>query len=122
VLVDRVEDMIIRGGENVYPKEIENVLYRHPAVLEAAAVGRPDDMLGEEPVALVALRGGFSATSDELIAHCRSSLARFKEPRDPFVLEILPKNAVGKISKQNLRELCSAGAGNLPSMIRTTTV
>ena len=111
VLVDRVKDMIIRGGENIYPKEIENVLYSHPAVIEAAVVGRPDDTFGEEPVAFVALRGGSSATSDELIAHCRSSLARFKVPRDLFILEVLPKNAVGKIAKQNLRELCSAGAG-----------
>ena len=108
VLVDRVKDMIIRGGENIYPKEIENVLYGYPAVLEAAVVGRPDETFGEEPVAFVALRAGSSATPDELIAHCRSSLARFKVPRDLFVLDVLPKNAVGKISKQDLRELCKA--------------
>ena len=70
VLVDRVKDMIIRGGENIYPKEIENVLYRHAAVLEAAVVGRPHDVLGEEPVAFVALRSTASVTSAASLVLC----------------------------------------------------
>jgi acyl-CoA synthetase (AMP-forming)/AMP-acid ligase II len=109
VLVDRVKDMIIRGGENIYPKEIETVLYGHPDVVEAAVVARPDEVFGEEPVAFVALRRGATATPEELVAHCRSSLARYKVPRDVFVLDTLPKNAVGKISKLPLREQLSTG-------------
>jgi long-chain acyl-CoA synthetase len=103
VLVDRVKDMIIRGGENIYPKEIESVLYRHPAVLEAAVVGRPDLVFGEQVAAFVALRPGEQADADELIAHCRSALASYKVPRELTVLPTLPKNAVGKITKPPLR-------------------
>jgi long-chain acyl-CoA synthetase len=117
VLVDRVKDMIIRGGENIYPKEIEDVLYAHPAVLEAAVVGRPDDVYGEEPVAFVALRPGSTTTADELLEHARTTLARFKVPRQLFVLDSLPKNPLGKIVKQPLRDRVSragdgAGAGS----------
>ena len=103
VLVDRLKDMIIRGGENISPKEIEDVLYRHPAVLEAAVVGRPDSVYGEIPVAFVALRPGMTASADELIQHCRSSLAGYKTPREIQVLAALPKNSVGKIVKGALR-------------------
>ena len=102
-LVDRVKDLIIRGGENISPKEIENVLYTHPAVLEAAVVGRPDPVLGEEPVAFVALRPGCDVTADDIVEHGRASLARYKVPRAVFIEEALPKNAVGKISKPDLR-------------------
>jgi acyl-CoA synthetase (AMP-forming)/AMP-acid ligase II len=105
VLVDRVKDMIIRGGENIYPKEIESVLYGHPAVLEAAVVGKTHDVLGEEPVAFVALRSPGAASVDELRALCSSSLARYKVPRDVIILDMLPKNPVGKIAKPVLREL-----------------
>jgi len=103
-LVDRIKDMIIRGGENIYPKEIENVLHAHPAVLEAAVVGQPDPVFGEQPVAFVALRPGFDASPEELIEHCRQLLARYKVPRAAYLEEILPKNAVGKIAKPVLRE------------------
>ena len=68
----------IRGGENIYPKEIEDVLYTHPAVLEAAVVGQPDPVFGEQPVAFVTLRPGFDAVPEDLIEHCRQSLARYK--------------------------------------------
>jgi acyl-CoA synthetase (AMP-forming)/AMP-acid ligase II len=102
-LVDRIKDLIIRGGENISPKEIENVLYTHPAVLEAAVVGRPDPVFGEEPVAFVALRPGCDVTADDIVEHGRSSLARYKAPRAVFVEESLPKNALGKISKPDLR-------------------
>ena len=105
VLVDRVKDMIIRGGENIYPKEIENVLYGHPQVLEAAVVGRQHAVLGEEPVAFVALRKPGSVTPAELLELCSASLARYKVPRDLVILDALPKNAVGKIDKPELRQL-----------------
>jgi long-chain acyl-CoA synthetase len=110
VLVDRVKDMIIRGGENIYPKEIEAALYGHPAVLEAAVVGRPDPVFGEEPVAFVALRPGAAATSDELVEHCRATLARFKVPREVLLEPALPKNPVGKITKGPLRKRLRAAA------------
>jgi acyl-CoA synthetase (AMP-forming)/AMP-acid ligase II len=105
VLVDRVKDMIIRGGENIYPKEIENVLYSHPQVLEAAVVGRQHAVLGEEPVAFVALRNPGSATPPELLELCSTSLARYKVPRDLVILDALPKNDMGKIAKPELRQL-----------------
>jgi len=107
-LVDRVKDMIIRGGENIYPKEIENVLYEHPAVLEAAVTGRPDPTFGEIPVAHVALRPGASATADELREHCLASLARYKVPRTVVLHDSLPKNSVGKLMKAALREESSS--------------
>jgi acyl-CoA synthetase (AMP-forming)/AMP-acid ligase II len=110
-LVDRVKDLIIRGGENIYPKEIEDVLYAHPAVLEAAVVGRPDAVFGEQPVAFVALRPGRSAVPDELIEHCLGSLARYKVPREVYLETVLPKNAIGKIAKPTLRERLRAARG-----------
>jgi acyl-CoA synthetase (AMP-forming)/AMP-acid ligase II len=103
VLVDRVKDMIIRGGENIYPKEIENVLYGHPDVLEAAVVGQAHPTLGEVPVAYVALRPGAGATVDVLHAHSRERLSKYKWPTDITLLDSLPKNAVGKIDKPTLR-------------------
>ena len=110
-LVNRVKDLIIRGGENIYPKEIEDVIYAHPAVLEAAVVGRPDAVFGEQPVAFVALRPGRSAGPDDLIEHCRESLARYKVPREVHIEKVLPKNAVGKIAKPMLRERLRAERG-----------
>lgn len=104
VLVDRLKDIIIRGGENISPKEIEDVLYLHPAVMEAAVVGRPDAVYGEVPMAFVALRPGTSATGEELSEHCRASLSAYKVPRDIRILADLPKNSVGKIVKGALRE------------------
>ncbi|MBU2696907.1 class I adenylate-forming enzyme family protein [Pimelobacter sp. 30-1] len=104
-IVDRIKDLIIRGGENIYPKEIEECLYGHPAVLEAAVVGRPDPVLGEVPVAYVATRPGRTASADELLAHCAASLARYKVPARVEVLAELPKNSVGKLVKGLLREL-----------------
>jgi acyl-CoA synthetase (AMP-forming)/AMP-acid ligase II len=103
VLIDRIKDMIIRGGENIYPKEIENVLHTHPAVLEAAVVGAPDPVFGEVPVAHVALLPDEKVTAEELTAHCRASLARVKVPVAVFITESLPKNPVGKIDKPRLR-------------------
>jgi long-chain acyl-CoA synthetase len=103
VLVDRVKDMIIRGGENIYPKEIENVLYGHPDVLEAAVVGQPHPTLGEVPAAYVSLRPDAGATVETLTAHCRERLSRYKWPAEITLLDSVPKNAVGKIDKPTLR-------------------
>ena len=109
VLVDRVKDMIIRGGENIYPKEIENVLYAHGDVLEAAVVGAPHETYGEVPVAFLSLRPGAAVTEDELRAHCRERLSKYKLPTRIELLAEMPKNAVGKIDKPTLRSGLAAG-------------
>ena len=96
--------MIIRGGENIYPKEIENVLYSHPAVLEAAVIGKPDPRLGEVVVAYVALKDGALTSEAELVGYCKTSLAPYKVPSEIFIEAQLPKNSVGKIIKGPLRE------------------
>ena len=96
--------MILSGGENVAGSEVERVLYEHPAVLEAAVVGRPDDRWGEVPVAFVALRPGSSAAADELVRHCRGQLASFKVPKDITFVEALPRNPSGKVLKRELRD------------------
>ena len=100
---DRSKDIIISGGENISSIEVEGALYRHPAVLEAAVVARPDPQWGESPCAFVTLREGASATAEELIEHCRNELARFKAPRT-VVFGPLPKTSTGKIQKFQLRE------------------
>jgi long-chain acyl-CoA synthetase len=107
VLVDRVKDMIIRGGENIYPKEIEDVLYTHPAVFEVAVVARGHSVFGEEPVAFVSFRAGHEVEPEGLIEHAKQSLAKFKVPREVLVIPDLPKNAVGKIDKPSLRKQLS---------------
>lgn len=102
-IVDRIKDMIIRGGENLYPKEIENALYTHDDVREAAVVGAPDTVLGEIPVAFVSLRPDATASVEELAQHLRGILAAFKRPASITILDELPKNPVGKIDKPTLR-------------------
>ena len=102
-LKDRSKDIIISGGENISTVEVETVLYRHPAVLEAAVVARPDPMWGETPCAFVTLKEGASATAEDIIAFCREHLARFKVPRT-VVFAALPKTSTGKIQKFVLRE------------------
>ena len=103
-IVDRKKELIIRGGYNVYPREIEEALYQHPAVLEAAVFGVPDPSLGEEVMAAIALRPGTSATPEELIAFARERLAAYKYPRTVHILESLPKGPTGKIQKLELRK------------------
>jgi len=102
-IVDRKKDMLICSGMNVYPREVEEALYQHPAVAEAAVVGMPDELRGEVPVAFVALAEGKTVTERELITFCRERLARFKVPRKIEFREQLPKTATGKILKQDLR-------------------
>ncbi|GAA4742471.1 long-chain fatty acid--CoA ligase [Nocardioides endophyticus] len=102
-VADRIKDLIIRGGYNVYPREVEEVLYAHPDVAEAAVVGRPDDRLGEEVTAYVVLRHGALADREALQAHCRARLATYKYPRTIVLLDDLPKGPTGKILKRALR-------------------
>jgi long-chain acyl-CoA synthetase len=102
-IVDRIKDLIIRGGYNVYPREVEEVLYAHPAVAEAAVIGVPDAKLGEEVRAVVAVKAGESVTEAELIEFVKERAAAYKYPRTVEFRETLPKNATGKILKKDLR-------------------
>lgn len=104
-ITERKKDLIIRGGFNIYPRDIEEVIYGHPAVQECAVVGVPDAAMGEEVVAYVVLRPGESATEDEIMASCRENLAKYKTPRHVRFVDTLPKNPVGKILKKDLRDL-----------------
>jgi fatty-acyl-CoA synthase len=108
-LKDRSKDIIISGGENISTVEVESVLYRHPAVFEAAVVARPDQMWGETPCAFVTLKSEGAATADDIIAFCREHLARFKAPRN-VIFGPLPKTSTGKIQKFLLRERAKANA------------
>ncbi|WP_374408816.1 class I adenylate-forming enzyme family protein [Pelagerythrobacter sp.] len=109
-IVDRAKDMIIRGGENIYSSEVENVLYDHPAVTDAALIGLPHLQLGEEPAAVVHLAPGTSASESELQAWVAERLAKFKVPvRVVFTQETLPRNANGKILKKDLAALFEGG-------------
>jgi long-chain acyl-CoA synthetase len=103
-IVDRTKDLVIRGGYNVYPREIEEVLFAHPGVLEAAVIGKPDERLGEEVVAVVVLHAGVSLDAHEIIAYCRERLAAYKYPREVRFRAELPKGPSGKILKTELRE------------------
>jgi fatty-acyl-CoA synthase len=103
-VADRVKDMVISGGENVYPAEVESVLYEHPAIAEVAVIGIPDDRWGEAVAAVVALKPGASLTLDELRDFGGKSLARYKLPSHLHVVEVLPRNPAGKVLKYELRE------------------
>ncbi|HTZ69422.1 MAG TPA: fatty acid--CoA ligase [Acetobacteraceae bacterium] len=100
---DRVKDMIISGGENVYPAEVENALSEHPAIAEVAVIGVPDDTWGEAVKAVIVLRPGATLAADELIAWSRQRIAAFKAPRSVDFVDLLPRNASGKILKRSLR-------------------
>jgi long-chain acyl-CoA synthetase len=103
-IVDRVKDMILRGGFNVYPREVEEVLYGHPAIAEAAVIGIPHDSHGEEVKAVVALKAGQSATPDDIIAWTKERLAAYKYPRIVEFVDALPKGPTGKILKRELKK------------------
>jgi long-chain acyl-CoA synthetase len=102
-IVDRKKDMIIRGGYNVYPREIEEVLYEHPAVSQAAVVGVPDDSLGEEVGAVVVLEPGEEATADDIRAYVKERVAAYKYPRKIWFADDLPKGPTGKILKREIK-------------------
>jgi fatty-acyl-CoA synthase len=106
-LKDRSKDIIISGGENISTIEVEGALYRHPDVLEAAVVARPDETWGESPCAFVTLKDGARASADDIIAFCRANLAGYKVPRT-VVFGPLPKTSTGKIQKFVLREKAKA--------------
>ncbi len=103
-IVDRKNDMIISGGKNIYPREIEEVIYSHEAVLETAVIGVPDDYWGESVKAFVVLKNGMNATEEEIINLCKSTIASYKKPRSVEFLPQLPKSPTGKILKRVIRE------------------
>jgi acyl-CoA synthetase (AMP-forming)/AMP-acid ligase II len=102
-ILDRVKDMIVSGGENIYPREVEDVLFEHPAVADAAVIGVPDEQWGETVKAVVVLRAGRAADESELIEFCRVRVAGFKSPRSVDFVDELPRNASGKVLKKDLR-------------------
>jgi len=106
---DRSKDVIISGGENISSIEVEDALYRHPAVMACAVVARPDPKWGETPLAFVELKPGASVTASELIAHCRGLLAGYKVPKE-VRFEAIPKTSTGKIQKFMLRERARSAA------------
>lgn len=103
-IVDRRKDMIVSGGENVYSTEVENVLYMHPKILEAAVFGVPDERWGEAVCAAVVLKAGETATADEIISFCKENQAAYKAPKAIYFLDELPKTGSGKIYKKGLRD------------------
>ncbi|MFH1032991.1 MAG: long-chain-fatty-acid--CoA ligase [Pseudomonadota bacterium] len=102
-IVDRKKDMIVSGGENIYPREVEEVLFSHPAVADVAVLGQPDPLWGETVKAVVALKSGQSLSEREVIDFCKEHLASYKKPRQVVFVESLPRNASGKVLKRNLR-------------------
>jgi len=108
-IVDRKKDMIVTGGENVYPREVEEVLYQHPAVQEAAVFGIPDDYWVEKVHAAIVIKQGAQATSAEIVEFCKERLARYKAPKSVEFMETLPKTPSGKILKRELRDTYYAG-------------
>ena len=108
-IVDRKKDMIISGGENVYPREVEEILYQHPAVMEVAVIGIPDPYWIERVHAIVATKRGLSTTAEELITFCKKHIAGYKAPKSVELVDSLPKNPAGKILKRELREKYYAG-------------
>ena len=106
--------MYISGGENVYPAEVENVLYQLPQIAEAAVIGVPSEKWGEVGLAVLVLKPGQSVDRNAVIGHCSERLARFKLPSDIAIIEALPRNATGKVLKRELRK--QFVAGNAPAI------
>ena len=106
-IADRKSDMIIRGGENIYPREIDDLLYTHPAVAAAAVIGVPDELYGEEVAAFVVLKEGLSSTEQEILDFCRQSLADYKCPKSIRFVDDIPKGPTGKLLKRELAKLVS---------------
>jgi len=110
-IVGRIKDMIIRGGENVYPREVEEFLYTHPAVADVQVIGVPSRQYGEEVMAWVKLREGAEATGEQLAAHCRGKIATFKIPRYWKFTDAFPMTVTGKVQKFRMREIAVAELG-----------
>src|SRR5688572_19253439 len=100
--------MIIRGGENIYPREIDEVLYQHPSVASAAAIGVPDPLYGEEVAAFIVLKEGVSTTANDVMAFCRERLADYKCPKTVQFVKEIPKGPTGKLLKRELSRLSSS--------------
>ena len=117
---DRKKNMIISGGENIYPAEVERVLYQHPGIAEAAVIGRPDDKWQEVPVAYIVPRAGATLEPAEIERFCLAQLARYKVPRAYVLVDALPRNAMGKVQHYRLKELIAEGSvsGAPPTMER----
>jgi long-chain acyl-CoA synthetase len=103
-IVDRKKEMVIRGGENIYPKELEDTLYAHPKILEIAVIGVPDEKYGEEVMACVVPKPGSGLTEEELKTFCRENMASYKVPRYVKFLDFIPKNIIGKVTKKELKQ------------------
>jgi long-chain acyl-CoA synthetase len=103
-LHDRIKDMVVSGGENIYPAEVENAIMSHPGVADVAVIGVPDEKWGETVKAIVVRAPGTAATAEELIDHCRERVARFKCPTSVDFIDALPRNPSGKVLKRELRE------------------
>jgi fatty-acyl-CoA synthase len=106
---DRIKDMIVSGGENVYPRVIEEVLFQHPAIAEAAVIGVPDERWGETVKAIVVLHQRMNATAEDIMDFCRGKLGGFERPRSVDFVAALPRNSLGKVLKRTLREPYWAG-------------
>ena len=107
--MDRIKDLIIRGGYNVYPRDVEDVLVAHPDVVAAAVVGKPDPRLGEEVVAFVQLRAGAATEPGELVDHARRHLSAVKYPREVRIIDAIPLTSVMKTDRKRLRALVAGG-------------
>ncbi|MGB4267609.1 MAG: long-chain fatty acid--CoA ligase, partial [Spirochaetota bacterium] len=104
-IVDRKKDMIISSGYNIFPLEIDEILFQHPRILEACTIGVPDPYRGEAPKAFVVVKPGENLTKEEIIAYCKEKLAPYKVPREIEFIDALPKSAIGKILRKEVREL-----------------
>jgi acyl-CoA synthetase (AMP-forming)/AMP-acid ligase II len=108
-IVDRKKDMIVSGGENVYPREVEEILYQHPAIAEVAVIGIPDPVWVERVHAVAVVKPNTTAEEKELITFCKEHMASYKAPKSVEFVDALPKNPAGKILKKELREKYWAG-------------
>ena len=114
-IVGRLKDMIIRGGENVYPREIEEFLYTHPKIADVQVIGVPDERYGEEICAWIRLRDGQTATTDEIRDYCRGQIATYKIPRYVRITDSFPTTVTGKIQKFRMREVSIDELGLAPA-------
>ena len=101
-IVDRKKEMIIKGGANIFPKELENVIYNHPTVMKAAVIGMPEEKFGEVPVAVIMLQPGESATEEEILQFCSANMADYKVPSQVIFRELIPTNPAGKVLKREI--------------------
>jgi long-chain acyl-CoA synthetase len=109
-LVDRKKEMVIVGGYNVYPREIDEVLFNHPAIHEAATVGKRDDRLGEVVVAFIALKIGAELGEEEFFAYCNENLVKYKRPVEVHFIDTLPRTGTNKIDRLRLRTMAAGGS------------